>query len=50
MIPKIINKTELALELKISKQLLDYRLKKGLSEYQKKEIEIILQKHLTNVK
>lgn len=50
MIPKIINKTVLADELSISKQLLDWRIKKGLTEQQKKEISFILKKYLTNVK
>ena len=49
-IPPIINKTELAKELGISKQLLEHRLKKGLTEDQQKNILIIFTKHLTNVK
>jgi len=49
-IPLIINKTQLAKELNISKQLLEHRLKKGLTDEQKKNIIIIFTKHLTNVK
>ena len=49
-IPTIINKAKLAKELEISKQLLEHRLKKGLTDDQKKEIIIILTKHLTEVK
>jgi hypothetical protein len=50
MIPKIINKSVLAKELNISKQLLDWRIKKGFTEHQKQEIIIILKKYLTDVK
>lgn len=50
MIPEIINKTVLAKELGISKQLLNDRINKGLKEHQKKEISIILKKYLTDVK
>ena len=45
-IPKIINKTALAEELGISKQLLDHRLKKGLSKEQKNEVELIIKTHV----
>ena len=49
-IPSIINKTELAKEIGISKQLLEHRLKKGLTEDQRKNILFIFNKHLTDVK
>jgi hypothetical protein len=49
-IPKIINKTVLAGEMGMSKQLLEYHEKKGLSPEHKNKIKIILKKYLTFVK
>ena len=43
-IPLIINKTQLAKELNISKQLLEYRIKKGLSEVDRNNIATVIEK------
>jgi predicted DNA binding protein len=48
-IPKIINRSQLAAELGITKQALSQWIKKGLSIEQEKKIKYILIKYLTFV-